>query len=75
MAVEVAAAVEWVHRSHRDRVVAILVLLKDFDLENKAIDHLRRKTLFADSLSLNLPVRRLPFFYCIGVPSDSRMGL
>lgn len=72
---EVAAAVEWVHRSRRDRVVAILMLLKDFDLENKAIDLLRPKTLFADSLSLNLPVRRLPFFYCTGVPSDSRMGL
>jgi hypothetical protein len=36
--VEVAAAVEWAHRCDRNRVVAILMLLKDFDLENKAID-------------------------------------
>jgi hypothetical protein len=40
-AVEFAAAVELAHRSDRDRVVAILMLLKDFDLENKAIDHLQ----------------------------------
>jgi len=38
-----------------DRVVAILMLRKDFDRENKAIDHLRRKTLFADSLKPELP--------------------